>query len=90
MFTFPIFDLYINCKYYNFHSELFTLNLQHVNIRDKSKNGKVHMELGTKVIFNSEIHFIFFDHGNGLCEIQSRKTNAISLARTSDLIYVIK
>lgn len=48
------------------------------------------MELGTKVIFNSEIHFIFFDHGNGLCEIQSRKTNAISLARTSDLIYVIK
>jgi len=47
------------------------------------------MKLGSKVIYKSEIYFFFYDHGNGLCEVQHPKTYEITLAKIDDLIFVI-
>lgn len=49
----------------------------------------VYIKFGQKVIYNSRIHFIFFEHGNGLFEIQSME-NAIILVNVEDLIYRLK
>ncbi|UHA58729.1 hypothetical protein KDJ21_018090 [Metabacillus litoralis] len=48
------------------------------------------MKLGSKVIYKSEIYFFFYDHDNGLCELQHSKTYEITLAKKEDLIFVIK
>lgn len=45
---------------------------------------------GQKVIYNSKIHFCFFNHENGLLEIIDPNTNSIFLVRQKSLIFRIK
>jgi hypothetical protein len=47
------------------------------------------IKLGQKVIYNQQIHYMFFDHGNDLVEIQSENKNIV-LVKIRDLIYRVK
>ncbi|TRZ38140.1 hypothetical protein CEQ21_22280 [Niallia circulans] len=52
--------------------------------------GGAPIRLGQKVIYKSKIHLFFFDHGNGLAEIQNPLTKSIILAKYEDLIIRLK
>ncbi|MDL0434405.1 hypothetical protein QQB53_01410 [Niallia sp. SS-2023] len=48
------------------------------------------MQLGQKVIYKHKIHYFFYDHGNGLWEIQDIVTKSIILVTCDAIIHRIK
>ena len=48
------------------------------------------MQLGQKVIYNQKIYYFFFDHGNGLWEIQDMATKSIILVSCDAITHRVK